>query len=200
MPKRNFTTFEVAKFCDVEPATVAYWVEKGLLPAFKTPGGHRRVSPIHLTEFMETHGMPIPPALMRQRDKYKILIVDDEELILDLLSKAFSKYQNKFEIKTASSGFEAGVLVASFSPDLVLLDLKMPGIDGFEICKRIKSTPETRKTKVIVMTGYYPISDVDRNLSSGIEFCIKKPFKTNEVIEKVCEVLGIDFGNIAVSK
>ncbi len=191
MPKKSYTTFEVARFCDVEPATVAYWVEKGILQAYKTPGGHRRVSPSNLLDFMESHGMPIPQALTRQRDIFKILIVDDEEGILDFLSIAFGKYKEKFEVKTASSGFEAGVLVASYSPDLVLLDLKMPGLDGFEICKRIKSTPETRKTKIVAMTGYYPVSDVDKMLASGVETCIKKPFKAKDVIETVAEILGI---------
>ena len=136
--------------------------------------------------------MPIPLTLARKRDKVKVLIVDDEESILDFLTTLFGKFKDKFETKTASSGFEAGVLVASYSPDLVLLDLKMPGIDGFEICKRIKANPETRKTKIIAMTGYYHVSEVDKTLASGVEKCLKKPFKAKEIMDAVSEAAGID--------
>lgn len=191
MPKKSFTTFEVARFCDVEPATVAYWVEKGILPAYKTPGGHRRVTPNILAEFMETHGMPIPQGLSRERGKFKILFVDDEDTILDILTTTFGKYKDKFEIKSTGNSFEAGMLVASFSPDLVLLNLKMPGIDGFEICKKIKNAPETRRIKIIAMIGHYPANEVDKSISSGIEKYIKKPFKAKDIINAVCEVLDI---------
>jgi DNA-binding response OmpR family regulator len=83
--------------------------------------------------------------------------------------------QNAYEVLTAADGLEAGRLVATFRPDLVLLDLRMPGLDGFQVCRTIKADPETSNTVVIALTGFYSPETETRILECGAIRCFEKP-------------------------
>jgi len=173
--KSVFTTFETAKLCHVSPLSIINWVNAGRLPAFRTPGGHRRIRREDLVRFMRENGIPIPEDLREGSGKPKVLVVDDEVAIRDVISEHLATRPRPYEVLTAADGFEAGRLVATFRPDVVLLDLKMPGLDGFQICRTIKADPESSKTTVIAMTGYYSPETEARILECGAVRCFAKP-------------------------
>jgi len=157
--KAVFTTFEAAKLCHVSPLSIINWVNAGRLPAFRTPGGHRRIRREDLIRFM--------------RDN----VVDDEASIREVLTEHLTTRAKPYEVMAAADGFEAGRLVATFKPDVVLLDLRMPGMDGFQVCRTIKADPETSSTVVIAMTGYYTAETEARILECGAMRCIPKPIE-----------------------
>jgi excisionase family DNA binding protein len=173
--KSVYTTFETAKLCHVSPLSIINWVNAGRLPAFRTPGGHRRIRREDLVRFMRDNGIPLPEELREGSGKWKVLVVDDEASIRELLAEHLTTRANSYEVLTAADGFEAGRLVATFRPDVVMLDLRMPGLDGFQICRTIKADPETSSTVVIAMTGFYSPETESRILECGAVRCFAKP-------------------------
>jgi excisionase family DNA binding protein len=174
--KQVYTTFEAARLCHVSPLSIINWVNAGRLNAFRTPGGHRRIRREDLARFMRDNGLPLPDELREGSGRRRVLIVDDERSICELLAGHLStRAERPCEVATASDGFEAGRLVASFRPDVVVVDLRMPGLDGFQVCRTIKADPESSKTVVIAMTGYHSPETEARILECGAVRCFAKP-------------------------
>lgn len=180
--KSVFTTFEAAKLCHVSPLSIINWVNAGRLPAFRTPGGHRRIRREDLSRFMKDNGIPIPEALQDGSGRPRVLVVDDEQPIREVLSQSLTGHQPPFDVMTASDGFEAGRLMVAYRPDVVLLDLRMPGMDGFQVCRSIKADPDTSKAHVIAMTGYHTPETEARILECGAVRCFAKPFEPAAVV------------------
>lgn len=175
MSKSVFTTFEAAKICHVSPLSIINWVNAGRLAAFRTPGGHRRIRRDDLVRFMRENGMPLPEELREGSGRPRVLVVDDEPAIRDVIAEHLTLRAKPYEVMTAANGFEAGRMVATWRPDVVLLDLRMPGLDGFQVCRTIKADPETSSTVVLAMTGYYTPETEARILECGALRCFAKP-------------------------
>lgn len=194
--KSVYTTFETAKLCHVSPLSIINWVNAGRLPAFRTPGGHRRIRREDLIRFMRENGIPLAEELRDGSGKPRVLVVDDEASIREVLAEHFATRAKPYEVLTAADGFEAGRLVATFRPDIVLLDLRMPGLDGFQICRTIKADPETSSTTVIAMTGFYSPETESRILECGAMRCFAKPVEPSTLSNFIDSV----FEQQAVSK
>ena len=189
--KPVFTTFEAAKLCHVSPLSIINWVNAGRLAAFRTPGGHRRIRREDLILFMRDNGMPLPDELKAGSGRRRVLIVDDERSICEVLAEHLATRPGEpCEVATASYGFEAGRLVATFRPDVVILDLRMPGVDGFQVCKTIKADPETAGTTVIAMTGYHTPETEARILECGAIRCFAKPIDAGTLSSFIETELG----------
>ena len=175
MSKSVFTTFEAAKICHVSPLSIINWVNAGRLAAFRTPGGHRRIRRDDLVRFMRENGMPLPEELREGSGRPRVLVVDDEPAIREVIAEHLTLRPKPYEVMTAANGFEAGRMVATWRPDVVLLDLRMPGLDGFQVCRTIKADPDTSSTVVLAMTGYYTPETEARVLECGALRCFAKP-------------------------
>jgi excisionase family DNA binding protein len=193
--KAVFTTFETAKLCHVSPLSIINWVNAGRLAAFRTPGGHRRIRREDLVLFMRDNGLPIPEELQHGSTNRRVLIVDDESSIREVLAEHLSTRVRPYEVLTASDGFEAGRLVATFHPDVVLLDLRMPGLDGFQICRTVKADPQTSSTIVIAMTGYYSPETEQRILECGAVRCFAKPIEPSTISTFIDSVFEVQSGS-----
>lgn len=187
--KAVFTTFEAAKLCHVSPLSIINWVNAGRIPAFRTPGGHRRIRREDLARFMRENGIPLPEELRDGSGRSRVLVVDDEASIRDIFSESLSQRASPYEVMTAADGFEAGRLVATFRPDVVLLDLRMPGLDGFQVCRTIKGDSETASTVVIAMTGYHTHETESRIVECGAVRCLSKPIEPSVVAAVIDAVL-----------
>jgi excisionase family DNA binding protein len=180
--KSVFTTFEAAKLCHVSPLSIINWVNAGRLPAFRTPGGHRRIRRDDLARFMRENGIPLPDELRDGSGRPRLLVVDDEATIREVIAESLARRTvNPYEVMTAADGFEAGRLVATFRPDIVLLDLRMPGLDGFQVCRTIKADPETSSTIVVAITGYHTPETETRIVECGAVRCLAKPIEPSAV-------------------
>ena len=180
--KRYLTPSEVAEFLMVSPVTVRAWAHKGLLESRMTPGGHRRFLREDIEQFAREQ-----QANGRSRTKRRparVLIIDEHEAQARLLSDLLARHGVRSE--TARNGFEAGLKFHRFRPDLVLLDLLMPGLDGFATCAQIKTTAETCMVRVIAMTGFDTPERTQRILAAGAECCLSKPLDQ----ARLFEVLG----------
>jgi two-component system OmpR family response regulator len=187
MNKQTYTTFDIAKLLDVYPTTVAKWVDEGKLKAFNTPGGHRRVLADDLAVFMRQHKMPIPEELISGQPR--ILVVDDDPDILKAISSYLGSKDGAYQVFTAADGFAAGQMVAQHRPDLVLLDIKLPGIDGIKVCEQIKE--QYPGTKVVAITGYATQENRERMAKAGADAFLAKPFRMKTVLAIIQELLAV---------
>ena len=184
---KNFSTFAIAKMLHVDPGSVANWIDQNLLKAHRTPGGHRRVEFDDLMQFLRLHKMPIPADLKVQPKR--ILVVDDNPAITQLIANALQSEFPDYEIVRANDGFRAGTVIATLRPDVVILDIRMPGMDGYEVCKLIKSQPETKHAEVLAVTAYASDDIVAKIMACGARVCLKKPLSMDELLKEIKAVI-----------
>ncbi|MFH1957375.1 MAG: response regulator [bacterium] len=184
---KTYTTFYISKICDVYPTTVANWIDEGKLKAFTTPGGHRRVRAKDLKEFLEKYNIPISDELVSEGRK-KILVVDDDKIVLDSIVGVL-QYKKKYKIFKAVDGFQAGQAVSEHEPDLIILDIMLPGMDGFEVCKTIRK--KNKQVKIIAVTGYNTEENKNKILACGANAYMAKPFEMAELLKKIDDLLKV---------
>jgi excisionase family DNA binding protein len=183
------TSSEVGDLLQVNPSSVKKWVDDGLLIAFRTPGGHRRIRAADLVAFLVRHEMPIP-ADLEDAAKKRLLIVDDEVDQLKALSRSLKRFADRVEVTTTSNGIDALVLVGSFHPHAVLLDVYMPGIDGLEVCRRLKKHPSTKDVAVYVVSGAFTSALEQKALEAGAVQCLSKPVDVRVVLSLLFPTRG----------
>lgn len=177
-----FTTGEVAKLCDVNFRTVIRWAERGLLPAYRLPGrGDYRIKGGDLRAFLHEHAMPIPAQLILPAQNKVALIVDDEPAMAAAIARALRKAG--YETHTASGGFQAGLLLQKLQPQLMTLDLNMPGIDGFAVLDLVRASALTFSPKILVVTG--DAHRVDEAKARNADGVLTKPFTQEELLQAV---------------
>ena len=186
--KELFTTGEVAVICNISQQTVIRCFDAGRLEGFKIPGSKfRRIQRSGLIKFMKDNGIPLDGL---ETGKKKILVVDDDAEIVELLVDVFVR-DGRFEVKTASNGYDAGILTHQFQPDLILIDYMLPDINGNIVCKAIRKEPAFANTKVIIVSGVSNRSEIDDLLSVGADDFIQKPFNISELVDKISGILEV---------
>jgi two-component system, OmpR family, response regulator VicR len=185
MPDRVFTTHQVAKECNVHHTTVINWINETKLKAYTTPGGHRRVGEEDLIKFMNKYQIPVPKGLAKKNKR--ILIVDDDIEFLDELKTALKS--TGLELDFASNGFEAGRKIYTNKPSLVLLDFKMPGLNGFEVCKILHMYEDTRNIPVFAITVLNSREDINKIKACGVKEYMAKPIDITRLIKLVKNIL-----------
>jgi len=180
--KDLFTTGEAAEICRVSQQTIIRCFDSGRLKGFRVPGSKfRRIPRQNLIKFMRENSIPLDNL---DSGKRKVLIVDDDAEIVELISDILTR-EGGFEIRTASSGYEAGMVTEQFRPDLILLDYMLPDVNGNVVCQTIRSNPEFENTKIIIVSGVIKQEEIDQLLKSGDEDVVRKPFTIPELTDKV---------------
>lgn len=184
--KELFTTGEAADICRISQQTIIRCFDSGRLEGFRVPGSKfRRIPRLSLIKFMKENSIPLDNI---ETGKKKILIVDDDAEIIELLVDVLVR-DGRFELKTAASGYEAGMSTQQFRPDLILLDYMLPDINGNVVCQIIRKNPEFENTKIIIISGVVKQDEIDQLLKAGAEDFIKKPFNIVELTNKITAVL-----------
>lgn len=186
----TLTVYKASQLCKVSSKSIINWIEAGHIKAYKTVGGHRRIKRDDLETFMKRQGIPIPdeePANERKR----ILVVDDDPIIVETIVQALEEDVFDYEVISAADGFEAGLQVNHFRPDLLILDIMMPDIKGNEVCRKIKSNPETRNTKIIVLSAYLDDDKFKEMKDHGADMCFSKPLPLPQLKEEVARLLEV---------
>lgn len=171
------TPTEVAKLLMVSPITIRQWAQKGMLVAQTTAGGHRRFLRSEVARFAAARGVK----LVGQAQT--ILVVDDDRQLNKYLNAMLQTHTEGWQIFSAHDGFEAGRIVQQQRPQIVLLDIMMPGMDGVEVCRSIKNSSDTAHALVVGMTGHFTPQVEQRMLDAGAKVLLRKPFTTEEILE-----------------
>ena len=162
--KDYFTPNEVAQWMMVSPVTVRGWAQRDLLQAEVTPGGHRRFRREEVERFARQWN---PNG---NKGPLRVLI---------------EGHHPPITVETANDGFDAGRKIYSFQPDVVLLDLKMPGLSGTDVCKKIKDHPGHANIRVIGMSGYLSPESEAELIAAGAECCMTKPIDVERLLAQI---------------
>ena len=184
------TVFKASKYCNVSPKTIINWIDSGYIKAYKTVGGHRRIKKLDLEDFMQRQGIPIPEDEQMEERK-RILVVDDDPIIVETIVQALEEDEHDYDVVSASDGFEAGLQVSHFKPHLLILDIMMPDIKGYEVCRKIKSNEATRNMVIIVLSGYLDEEKFRMMKEYGADVCFSKPLPLPQLKQEVSRLLGL---------
>jgi len=175
-----YTTHDVSKMLQVDASTVSKWIDKGILTAYRTPGGHRRVRAQELRSFLIAHEMPVPEELGSAQ--VHLLVVDDEKNVLEGIKRTFRPHQNTVQLTCTTSGIEALLLLAELKPHGLIVDLTMPDFDGYEVCRAVRSRKSLEGVRIVTMTGRHTQDVVNQSLKAGAVACLSKPLDVDEVL------------------
>jgi excisionase family DNA binding protein len=186
--KQVFTTGEAAEICKVSQQTIIRCFDSGRLQGFRVPGSRfRRIPRAELLRFMKSN--EIPTDALESMAK-RVLIVDDDESILELFRDVLNT-DSRFEIRTASTGYDAGLMTEQFKPHLIILDFMLPDINGNLVCERVKANPDLRDAKVLIVSGVVSQDDVGRLMKAGADGFVKKPFDIAQLVQQMEEMLQV---------
>lgn len=186
--KSVFTTGEVAQICKISQQTVIRCFDSGRLKGFRVPGSRfRRIPRENLIQFMKDNSIPLDQL---ETGKKRVLVVDDDQAIIDMFVELLER-DGRFEVRTACSGFDAGTITQEFRPDILILDYKLPDINGNVVCRTIRSNPAFEHMKIILISGVADPDEVEDLLSSGADDFIRKPFQIDTVINRMAELVSV---------
>jgi excisionase family DNA binding protein len=183
--KKLYTTHEVARLLGVTPITVIRWIESGRFKCFMTVGGHRRIEHGELKAFAQAHNLPwTDEEELQERKDFIVLAVDDDEDILEVLKDMLEDVRG-LKLITCSNGFTAGAKLVEDRPNMILLDFKMPELDGFEFCRFIRQDPRFHDLIVVAMSGLKSDEDIARMREVGVHEVMTKPFGYDALQEQI---------------
>ena len=200
--KKFLNPSEVANICQVSTGSVIRWIRDGKLVAAHTAGGHYRVESGEVIKLLDSLKMPVPTQLKQpelmirsnhsvQEFQPKVLIVEDELGLRQLVHSLFDEHFPMVRVEEASDGFMAGWKAHALKPDLVILDLRLPGVDGFRVCQLIRSFPDSKHTRVIAMTGFAGDDAEEKILKFGANDFLTKPFDIDVMKQKITTQLEV---------
>ena len=185
--KQVFTTGEAAEICNVSQQTIIRCFDSGRLQGFRVPGSRfRRIPRGELVRFMKTNEIPTDALESTTR---RILMVDDDPQILSMFTDVFGE-DERFEIQSASNGYDAGMATQQFKPHLVLLDFMLPDINGNRVCEAIKANPDLEGTKVLIISGVVKQEEV-AELGELADGFVKKPFDIEDLLRTMESLLDL---------
>jgi excisionase family DNA binding protein len=187
--KTVFTTGEAAKICKVSQQTIIRCFDNGQLKGFRVPGSKfRRIPREALYRFMKDNQIPTDAL---ENGKRKVLLVDDDVEIVELINKALDD-DGRFEVKIARNGFDAGMMVKEYRPDLIILDVMLPDINGKEVCHRVRADSNLEEVRIICISGMVEDDKIQELRLAGADDFIHKPFDVDVLIERMCTQLDME--------
>jgi len=186
--KRILTTGEAAEICKISQQTIIRCFDSGRLRGFRVPGSRfRRIPREELLRFMRDNDIPTD---MLSGGKERILIVDDDEQIVELFVDVLGR-DDRFEIRTAGTGYDAGVLTEQFKPDLMILDYMLPDVNGNVVCKTVRQNPSLSDMKILIVSGVVNEDEVNKLMLAGADEFVKKPFDIEKLLTLIDELLAV---------
>jgi excisionase family DNA binding protein len=187
--KMVFTTGEAAKICKVSQQTIIRCFDSGQLKGFRVPGSRfRRIPRDQLYAFMRDNGIPTD---LLESGKRKVLIVDDDQELVELITDVLVK-DGRFEVRSVNNGFDAGMMVKEYRPDIIVLDIMLPDINGKEVCQRVRSDPSLDDVRIICISGMVEEDKVSELRAAGADDFMHKPFEVERLVERMCQLLDME--------
>lgn len=187
--KTVFTTGEAAKICKVSQQTIIRCFDSGQLKGFRVPGSRfRRIPRDVLYKFMKENGIPTDSL---ESGKRKALVVDDDEELVELIRDVLES-DGRFDVRVADNGFDAGMMVKEYHPDIIVLDVMLPDINGKEVCQRVRTDSSLDDVRIICISGMVERDKIDELKAAGADEFIQKPFEVEKLVERMCQLLDVE--------
>jgi len=187
--KTVFTTGEAAKICKVSQQTIIRCFDSGQLKGFRVPGSKfRRIPRDVLFKFMKVNGIPTDAL---ESGKRKALVVDDDVELVELIRDVMEA-DGRFDVRVANNGFDAGMMVKEYHPDIIVLDVMLPDINGKEVCQRVRGDATMDDVQIICISGMVERDKIDELKLAGANDFLQKPFETDELMSRICKLLDVE--------
>ena len=187
--KTVFTTGEAAKICKVSQQTIIRCFDSGQLKGFRVPGSRfRRIPRQELYNFMRSNGIPTDAL---ESGKRKILVVDDDEELVELIVDVLDR-DGRFESRSVNNGFDAGMMVKEYQPDIIVLDVMLPDINGKEVCVKVRQDDTIDDVRIICISGMVEDDKISELKDAGADDFLHKPFEIETLVERICVLLEIE--------
>ena len=187
--KQVFSTGEAAAICKISQQTIIRCFDTGRLEGFRVPGSKfRRIPRDSMIKFMRENDIPLD--MLEESGRQKVLVVDDDPEIVELMVDVFER-DGRFEVRTASSGYDAGVLTQEFRPDLMILDYMLPDVNGNVVCKTIRQNSAFNHMRIIIVSGVINQEEIEQLMKVGADAFLKKPFSIDELVNRMVELLKL---------
>jgi excisionase family DNA binding protein len=187
--KTVFTTGEAAKICKVSQQTIIRCFDNGQLKGFRVPGSKfRRIPREALYRFMRDNGIPTDAL---ESGKRKALLVDDDLELVELMSKVLLE-DGRFEVRVANNGFDAGMMVKDYRPDIIILDVMLPDINGKEVCQRVRADPALEGVHILCISGLVEEEKIQELRLAGADDFMAKPMDFDHMLERMCQLLEME--------
>ena len=192
IPDPPLTTGDIARYCHTTVMQVNRWIKNGDLKAFRNPGGQNRITRQEFRSFLERNGMPVLDEFFREIERGKrVLVADDDRSVVDAIKYLLQAQQEDYEVKVCGDGYETLIAAGDFKPDLLIIDIRMPKIDGLEVCRRLRQNKSiTKGIKILAITGHSEAYDRDLVLRNGADDYLLKPFDKKSLLQLVQRLLG----------
>ncbi len=181
---RYYTTSEVADICKVHRNTILSAIRKGVLRIHRTPGGHARISQDDLDEFIHRRSLPAT----EHHVTYRVLLIDDDAVFTQVASSALANAG--YSVRVANSGFEAGLMLAEFLPDAIVLDALLHDLRGDAVCRRIRATPAFSEVAILGVSASHDKALIDKLKKAGADDFLAKPFEHEILLARLGQLLN----------
>lgn len=193
--KTVFTTGEAAKICKVSQQTIIRCFDSGQLKGFRVPGSRfRRIPRDVLYKFMKDNGIPTDAL---ESGKRKALVVDDDPELVEMIRDVLEG-DGRFEVRIANNGFDAGMMVKEYHPDVIVLDVMLPDINGKEVCQRVRSDTAMDDVKILCISGMVEADRISELKAAGANDFLQKPFEVEQLVDRVCRMLDMETAAAAI--
>ena len=187
--KRYWGTQRVARVCQVSPATVANWIDQGLLKGHRTPTGRRRVEADDLTAFLRAHEMAVPPELEQGNGHEVVVVVDDDPGYLKALVLTIERSDLDVEVVEAATGVDALLEIGRVQPTLIVLDYSLPDLNATQVIQRLLEPGRKLDAEVIVVTGGMPDAAAVALRQMGVKTIVSKGEGMPAVVDAMRQAL-----------
>ena len=187
--KRYWGTQRVARVCQVSPATVANWIDQGLLKGHKTPTGRRRVESDDLAAFLRAHGMGVPPDLERSAGREVVVVVEDDAGYRRALVLTIAKSDLAVEVVEAATGMDGLLEIGRVQPSVILLDYTLTDLNATQVIQRLLEPGRRLDAEVIVVTGGMPEAASAQLRQMGVQTIVSKTDGMPGVVEAMRQAL-----------
>jgi excisionase family DNA binding protein len=185
--KAVFTTGEAAEVCQLSQQTIIRCFDNGQLQGFRVPGSRfRRIPREALIRFMKENSIPLGP--MGESGRLRVLVVDDDPQIIELFVDVLEA-DGRFDVATAQTGYDAGVMTQQFKPDVVVLDYMLPDVNGNVVCRTIRQNEDLEHIRILIISGMVNPTEVSSLMDAGADDFIKKPFNIEQVIQRILKLV-----------
>ncbi|MDZ4780835.1 MAG: response regulator [Planctomycetia bacterium] len=191
--KDVFTTGEAAKICKVSQQTIIRCFDSGQLRGFRVPGSRfRRIPRAELYQFMKDNQIPTDAL---ESGKRKVLVVDDDVELVELITEVLER-DGRFETRSVNNGFDAGMMVKEYRPELIVLDVMLPDINGREVCQRVRGDSTMDSVRIICISGMVEDDKIEDLRAAGANDFMHKPFEIEQLVDRMCQLLDMEAANV----
>lgn len=183
--KQYWGTQRVARVCEVSPATVAHWIDHGLLKGHKTPTGRRRVEVNELIKFLGDREMAVPPDLRDAQGLIQIVMVDDDHAYLEALARTIEKSDLGIKVVRATNGVDALLEIGRVRPPLIVLDFALPDLNAIQVIERLMAPGRQPDAEVLVVTGGIRPAEQEKLRAVGVRAIVNKADGAEVLIEAI---------------